>query len=153
MPAHTHFFGSCPVHRVLCSRHSERNVNRHVLNHFLRLGKCPRDTGSQLCYSSLVWRTYWVSLLFPFLCPPRVISRYQDRVQPSKCRCLFSISSAHSTACCLVHCCLYFFVQGCWGCSCLHMRRGKRMWKLFSYQSPTLIFYFCQFQVWEKGQR
>lgn len=92
MPAHTHFFGSCPVHRFLCSRHSEWNVNCHVLNHFLRLGKCPRETGSQLCYSSLVWRTYWVSLLFPFLCPPLVISRYQDRVQPSKCRCLFKVS-------------------------------------------------------------
>ena len=152
MPPHTHLFGSCPVHRFLCSRCSERNVNCHVLNHILRLGKCPRETGSKLCYSSWVWRTRWVSPLLPCLWPPRIISRYSDRVQPNKCRCLFKVSApvlmVPLAALCIG---LYFFVQG--GGSCLHMGRGKRVWKLFSYQSPTLIFYFCQFQVWEKGQR
>lgn len=60
---------------------------------------------------------------------------------------------ADSTACCLVHQCLYFFVQG--PEVPVYMGREKRMWKLFSYQNLSLIFIFAnsKFERKDKGER
>lgn len=126
-----------------------RNLNC-TLHHFLRFQKFPRETGSRLCYAVLIWRTYLMSLILPFLYPQLFISKYQKRVWPNKRRrYLFKALTTMLTISLLLLQCLDFFFCP-WILTQLLFTNGE--WKeTLEDNFLSKLYSFCQFQVWDTG--
>lgn len=119
-----------------------RNVNCHILHHFLRLPTPPRQTAGMLCYTLLTWRMYFASLILPFLYSPLFISRHQKRSAAWLSVFVGSLNTNAHEACAAFYCSVLvsFISVHTWG-----------MGRDFGSSFPFKARCSCQPRVWDKG--